>query len=49
MNESYAPWFQSRTGNLTHEWQTALDSAPGIKDRLIRIPTGFGKTAGVVT
>lgn len=31
-----------------HPWQQELGSDPACCDRLIRIPTGFGKTAGVV-
>lgn len=31
-----------------HPWQQALGDDPLCKDRTIRIPTGFGKTAGVV-
>ncbi|MFM7201723.1 MAG: DEAD/DEAH box helicase [Myxococcota bacterium] len=31
-----------------HRWQEELALDPSIQNRLIRIPTGFGKTAGVV-
>lgn len=31
-----------------HHWQQELALDPSIRNRLIRIPTGFGKTAGVV-
>lgn len=31
-----------------YDWQLALGDDPICKDRTIRIPTGFGKTAGVV-
>ena len=30
-----------------HDWQARLAADPTCRDRLIRIPTGFGKTAGV--
>ena len=32
-----------------HEWQVALAQQPALGNRLIRIPTGFGKTLGVLT
>src|SRR5271157_2202258 len=31
-----------------HKWQEELGENPNCQDRTIRIPTGFGKTAGVV-
>ena len=43
-----AGWFQALTGHEPHGWQLELlgDSAP--RSRVIRIPTGYGKTAGVL-
>ncbi|MBI5482126.1 MAG: DEAD/DEAH box helicase [Deltaproteobacteria bacterium] len=32
-----------------HDWQARLALDDGCRDRLIRIPTGFGKTAGVTS
>jgi CRISPR-associated endonuclease/helicase Cas3 len=46
--EGYVAFFRRVTGQLTHDWQDELGSDPVCRDRLIRIPTGFGKTAGVV-
>lgn len=46
---SFDAWFQTLT---THEsprrWQTELADEPACRDRLIRIPTGLGKTEGVL-
>src|SRR4051812_36888793 len=33
---------------LPHKWQEELGDDSICRDRMIRIPTGFGKTAGVV-
>jgi len=43
-------WFARLTGtaNPPHEWQRALASAQQPRSRLIRIPTGMGKTLGVL-
>ena len=40
-------FFQRLTGYPRHEWQARLAVDDICRDRLIRIPTGFGKTAGV--
>lgn len=49
MSEEYARWFSSLAGiSEPHPWQNTLGADPTCRDRLIRIPTGFGKTAGVV-
>lgn len=40
-------WFQGWQGFRPHPWQRGLARAEGCRDRLIRIPTGFGKTQGV--
>jgi CRISPR-associated endonuclease/helicase Cas3 len=39
--------FKRLTGHPRHEWQSRLAVDDVCRDRLIRIPTGFGKTAGV--
>lgn len=44
----FAGWFQKLTGFAPHSWQVELAHAEACEDRLLRIPTGFGKTAGVV-
>lgn len=43
-------WFVQLTGHETgpRRWQGALSAATGCGDRLIRIPTGLGKTEGVL-
>jgi CRISPR-associated endonuclease/helicase Cas3 len=44
----FLAWFKGVTGNPPHPWQARLAAADSCQDRLIRIPTGFGKTAGTV-
>ena len=48
----YRAFFKQMTAQLPdqspHRWQEELGDDPICKDRTIRIPTGFGKTAGVV-
>ncbi len=44
----YAKWFQEATQFEPHAWQEELGCTSEIDSRLIRIPTGFGKTQGVV-
>ncbi|WP_437954025.1 DEAD/DEAH box helicase [Sorangium sp. So ce296] len=44
----YAAWFQTVARFSPHDWQRALGEATRCEHRLLRIPTGFGKTAGVV-
>jgi CRISPR-associated endonuclease/helicase Cas3 len=46
--EEFSPWFLRISGHAPHAWQTALGNEGRCSDRLLRIPTGFGKTAGVV-
>ena len=41
-------WFERVSQNAPYDWQRALLTERSCRDRLIRIPTGFGKTAGVV-
>ncbi len=44
----YRAFFERIVELPPHEWQEELGLDPACKDRLIRIPTGFGKTAGIV-
>ncbi len=39
--------FERLTGHKRHDWQARLAADAECSDRLMRIPTGFGKTAGV--
>ena len=42
-------WFETLTGHISaHEWQKELMQEGSCRDRLIRIPTGLGKTEGVL-
>jgi CRISPR-associated endonuclease/helicase Cas3 len=46
---SFAHWFASVTAHESpREWQSDLAEEPACRDRLIRMPTGFGKTEGVL-
>ncbi|MFB3854451.1 MAG: CRISPR-associated endonuclease Cas3'' [Vicinamibacterales bacterium] len=47
MAGSFEEFFHELTGYRPHGWQQRLAHDPRCCDRLIRIPTGFGKTAGV--
>ncbi len=43
-------WFATSTGNpQPHDWQRELAGEPAPRSRLIRIPTGMGKTLGVLS
>jgi CRISPR-associated endonuclease/helicase Cas3 len=44
---SFKAFFHQLTSHDPHGWQERLAGDPECKDQLIRIPTGFGKTAGV--
>jgi len=44
----YAAWFKEISKLPPHPWQESLGEEVTCADRLLRIPTGFGKTAGVV-
>jgi CRISPR-associated endonuclease/helicase Cas3 len=44
----FSRWFAQVTRNDPHEWQVTFGEDPTCRDRMVRIPTGFGKTAGVV-
>jgi len=48
MTVPYAEWFSGLANVQPHPWQIALGTDATCRDRMIRIPTGFGKTAGVV-
>lgn len=44
---TFDDFFHHCTGFGRHDWQARLAAEKTCQDRLIRIPTGFGKTAGV--
>lgn len=47
---SYETFFSSVTGHgQPHGWQKALAASETPENRLVRIPTGFGKTQGVLS
>lgn len=52
--KSFSAWFESaattpgQPPSRPHAWQQQLADAEGCADRLIRIPTGLGKTLGVL-
>jgi len=48
MPPTYPDFYRARTGHPPHPWQHALAAAPVCADRLIRVPTGMGKTLGVL-
>ncbi|MBS0261279.1 MAG: CRISPR-associated endonuclease Cas3'' [Planctomycetes bacterium] len=46
----FAAWFKSVTGHdAPRAWQEHLAGEPNCRDRMIRIPTGLGKTEGVLS
>lgn len=45
---TYSAWFSAATGFEPRPWQKTLGDDAICRDRLIRIPTGFGKTLGVL-
>lgn len=45
---NYASWFARMTGHEPRPWQVALAASDAIRSRTIRIPTGYGKTLGVL-
>lgn len=47
---SFDDWFAriDPNGRAPHEWQRALANSPEPRSRLIRVPTGMGKTLGVL-
>lgn len=44
----YTDWFKILSGFAPHPWQTKLAAKAAATNRLIRIPTGMGKTLGVI-
>lgn len=44
----FKTWFEKVTDRDPHSWQQRLGTDSCCKNRLIRIPTGFGKTAGTI-
>lgn len=50
MSVSFHDWFSQLAGtkNTPHAWQSELAAATQCRSRLIRIPTGWGKTLGVL-
>ncbi|MFO0548133.1 MAG: CRISPR-associated helicase Cas3' [Polyangiaceae bacterium] len=46
--DGYDAWFQGATGYLPRPWQRTLVEDPAPRSRVIRIPTGYGKTLGVI-
>ncbi len=44
----YAAWFERVAKMRPHDWQAELADDAECRDRTIRIPTGFGKTAGTM-
>lgn len=48
MPTSFGEWFQTLTGARPHPWQEELGKDPSFGGRLIRVPTGLGKTLGVM-
>lgn len=46
--DSYDQFFRKLTTHWPHDWQRALAEDDFCSNRLIRIPTGFGKTHGVL-
>ena len=47
----YAQWFATVTGieDAPHGWQSQLGSTERCTNRLIHIPTGMGKTLGILS
>lgn len=45
---TYPEWFERAAGFPPHSWQRELGESERCTDLLLRIPTGFGKTLGVL-
>lgn len=45
----FREWFLRNAGFSPHEWQVGLVTPTTCRNRLIRVPTGLGKTAGVLS
>ena len=50
MSREFREWFERLAGTIAspYEWQIDLASVATCRSRLIRIPTGYGKTLGVL-
>lgn len=48
MDEVFNKFFKELTGNQPFPWQESLAASTNCRDRSIRIPTGLGKTQGVL-
>lgn len=48
MTQTFEAWFERTTGFAPHTWQRALAENVSPASRLVRVPTGMGKTLGVV-
>jgi len=46
---NFPEYFSRATGLEPHPWQAELGADVSCQDRLVRIPTGFGKTLGVLS
>ena len=46
---SYPEWFDETHRFAPHAWQGRLGEASCCENRLIRVPTGMGKTIGVLS
>ena len=44
----YASWFERVTGFEPHPWQRRIGEAHKPENRILRIPTGLGKSAGTI-
>jgi CRISPR-associated endonuclease/helicase Cas3 len=44
----FTTWFRHVTGSAPHRWQKRLATDSVCRDRLVRVPTGLGKTAGTI-
>ena len=48
MMQTFEAWFEDTTGFAPHPWQCDLAADTSPTTRLVRVPTGMGKTLGVV-
>ena len=49
LSTDFAVAFEQLTGLAPHAWQVALANGTSIDNRVVHIPTGFGKTRGVAS
>ncbi len=47
--QTYEEWFSQLTGFMPHQWQKNLGNHENCLNRLIRVPTGMGKTLGILS